>query len=211
VVQALPFKLGRVTRIGGSTLTTERRLGVNTLPVARCPALRGGWSAQEERTMVSENDSSPRRHQDPWNKGRLIGQKHPLKPSEAERCLDHRVRLQLEGRKRHLALSMNGWQTLVSTVRPMAPTRCDGQNQLRFTRRPATCGRFSFSLDIRSAKVPSVISRSRSRTRSASQSRWSCEPIRSCGLASPAGPKPAKNLSRAKRLNPTPSGSSPHR
>jgi hypothetical protein len=25
-----------------------------------------------------------------------------------------------------LALSMDGWQALVSTVQPMAPTRCDG-------------------------------------------------------------------------------------
>ena len=174
--------------------------------------------------MISENDSSPRRQHDPWNKGRLVGQKRPLKPRDVWTI---RVRLQLEGRKRHLALfnlaidsklrgcdlvrlqtddvcvggrvrdratviqkktgrpvqfeiteqtraagqdwlsslvpgagdtsfrvgfgsgrisrrdsmlalSMDGWQTLVSTVQPMAPTRCDGQNQLRFTRRPAT-------------------------------------------------------------------------
>ena len=37
----------------------------------------------------------------PWNKGRLIGQKHPLKPKEVWAI---RVRLQLEGRKRDLAL-----------------------------------------------------------------------------------------------------------
>src|SRR5271166_1383325 len=55
--------------------------------------------------------------------------------------------------------------------------------------------------DIRSSKAPSVISGLRSRTRSASQSRWSCEPIRSCGLAGPAGPQPVKNLSRAKWRN----------
>src|SRR5712672_574747 len=51
--------------------------------------------------MVSENDSSPRRQHDPWNKGRLIGQKRPLKPRDVWTI---RVRLQLEGRKRHLAL-----------------------------------------------------------------------------------------------------------
>ena len=50
--------------------------------------------------MVSENDS-PRRQHDPWNKGRLIGQKRPLKPRDVWTI---RVRLQLEGRKRHLAL-----------------------------------------------------------------------------------------------------------
>jgi len=37
----------------------------------------------------------------PWNKGRLIGQKRPLKPKEVWVI---RVRLQLEGRKRDLAL-----------------------------------------------------------------------------------------------------------
>src|SRR4051812_12731483 len=37
----------------------------------------------------------------PWNKGRLIGQKRPLKPKEVWTI---RVRLQLEGRKRDLAL-----------------------------------------------------------------------------------------------------------
>jgi integrase len=37
----------------------------------------------------------------PWNKGRLIGQKRPLKPKEVWAV---RVRLQLEGRKRDLAL-----------------------------------------------------------------------------------------------------------
>lgn len=37
----------------------------------------------------------------PWNKGRLIGQKRPLKPKEVSAI---RVRLQLEGRKRDLAL-----------------------------------------------------------------------------------------------------------
>jgi hypothetical protein len=43
--------------------------------------------------MVSENDSSPRRHPDPWNKGRIIGQKRPLKPRDVWTI---RVRLQLE-------------------------------------------------------------------------------------------------------------------
>jgi hypothetical protein len=47
----------------------------------------------EEKTMVSENDSSPRRHPDPWNKGRIIGQKRPLKPRDVWTI---RVRLQLE-------------------------------------------------------------------------------------------------------------------
>ena len=37
----------------------------------------------------------------PWNKGRLIGQKRPLKPKDVWAI---RARLQLEGRKRDLAL-----------------------------------------------------------------------------------------------------------
>lgn len=37
----------------------------------------------------------------PWNKGRLIGQKRPLKPKEVWAI---RARLQLERRKRDLAL-----------------------------------------------------------------------------------------------------------
>ena len=40
-------------------------------------------------------------HRVPWNKGRLIGQKRPLKPKEVWAI---RVRLQLEERRRDLAL-----------------------------------------------------------------------------------------------------------
>jgi integrase len=45
--------------------------------------------------------SSPPSRQAPWNKGRLTGQKRPLKPKDVWAI---RVRLQLEGRKRDLAL-----------------------------------------------------------------------------------------------------------
>ncbi len=38
---------------------------------------------------------------EPWNKGRLIGQKRPLRPKDVWSI---RVRLQLKGRKRDLAL-----------------------------------------------------------------------------------------------------------
>src|ERR1700736_937023 len=51
--------------------------------------------------MVSENDSSPRRQHDPWDKGRIIGQKRPLKPKDVWTI---RVRLQLEGRRQDLAM-----------------------------------------------------------------------------------------------------------
>jgi hypothetical protein len=45
--------------------------------------------------------SSPASRKAPWNKGRLTGQKRPLKPKDVWAI---RVRLQLEGRKRDLAL-----------------------------------------------------------------------------------------------------------
>jgi hypothetical protein len=48
-----------------------------------------------------ENSISPFRRREPWNKGRMIGQKRPLKPKDVWTI---RVRLQLEGRKRDLAM-----------------------------------------------------------------------------------------------------------
>jgi hypothetical protein len=59
------------------------------------------WSAPKETIMLTENLTSSRRQRNPWNKGRLIGQKRPLKSEDVWRI---RVRLQLEGRKRDLAL-----------------------------------------------------------------------------------------------------------
>ena len=54
-----------------------------------------------EAIMPMENPISlPRRHE-PWNKGRLVGQKRPLKPKDVWTI---RVRLQLEARKRDLAM-----------------------------------------------------------------------------------------------------------
>ena len=50
--------------------------------------------------MTTGNPVSPCRRA-PWNKGRLIGQKRPLKPKEVWTI---RVRLQLEGRRRDLAM-----------------------------------------------------------------------------------------------------------
>jgi len=50
--------------------------------------------------MTTEH-SIPTRQRAPWNRGRLIGQKRPLKPKDVWTI---RVRLQLEGRKRDLAM-----------------------------------------------------------------------------------------------------------
>ena len=51
--------------------------------------------------MLTGNQPLPRLARTPWNKGRLIGQKRPLKPKDVWAI---RVRLQLEQRKRDLAL-----------------------------------------------------------------------------------------------------------
>src|SRR5438477_6569858 len=55
----------------------------------------------KERTMRTTIPSFVDLAKDPWNKGRLIGQKRPLKPKEVWAI---RVRLQLEERRRDLAL-----------------------------------------------------------------------------------------------------------
>ena len=60
----------------------------------------GAVGSEEETIMLESNRPSvPRR--DPWNKGRLIGQKRPLKPRDVWSI---RVRLQVERRARNLAL-----------------------------------------------------------------------------------------------------------
>jgi hypothetical protein len=61
-------------------------------PVDDDPALRWKGSASPETTMTIENPI-PSRQRDPWNKGRLIGQKRPLKPKDVWSI---RVRLQLK-------------------------------------------------------------------------------------------------------------------
>jgi integrase len=55
----------------------------------------------EEATMHAPIPTFVGFEKAPWNKGRLIGQKRPLKPKDVWAI---RVRLQLEGRKRDLAL-----------------------------------------------------------------------------------------------------------
>ena len=58
---------------------------------------REGAVGSEETIMLDSNQQSvPRR--DPWNKGRLIGQKRPLKPKDVWSI---RVRLQVERRARN--------------------------------------------------------------------------------------------------------------
>jgi hypothetical protein len=60
---------------------------------------RAGVVGSEETTMPDINSPSPQC--DPWNKGRLTGQKRPLKPRDVWSI---RVRLQLEHRARDFAM-----------------------------------------------------------------------------------------------------------
>ena len=52
--------------------------------------------------MLDIDAVEPSLHRTPWNKGRLIGQKRPLKPKEVWAI---RVRLQLEQRRRDLTMA----------------------------------------------------------------------------------------------------------
>jgi hypothetical protein len=76
------------------------RLGcVGSPPLSACAGRAAVGT--EEATMHTTIPTIVGFAKAPWNKGRLIGQKHPLKPKEVWAI---RVRLQLEGRKRDLAL-----------------------------------------------------------------------------------------------------------
>jgi hypothetical protein len=86
----------------------ELRAGFNIKPATGHRIPRRPWSdrsregavGSEETIMLDSNQPSvPRR--DPWNKGRFIGQKRPLKPQDVWSI---RVRLQVERRARNLAL-----------------------------------------------------------------------------------------------------------
>src|ERR1700746_3218034 len=69
------------------------------VPPHRGRSERSGWD--QEATMHTAIPSPVSCKRAPWNKGRLIGQKRPLKPKDVWAI---RVRLQLQGRKRDLAL-----------------------------------------------------------------------------------------------------------
>ena len=60
-----------------------------------------GVVGSTEMTMPIDSNSSSSRKNVPWNKGRLTGQKRPLKPKDVWAI---RVRLQLQRRRRDLAL-----------------------------------------------------------------------------------------------------------
>src|SRR5580704_13880837 len=82
-----PFRRSRALRVG-----LRRR--------SRATWRWGGGGWHPETTMSTEYPAS--RHQrEPWNKGRLVGQKRPLNPKDVWTI---RVRLQMEKRQRDLAM-----------------------------------------------------------------------------------------------------------
>ena len=101
LLRPLPFKLGRITRIGGSANYPSAGLGVNysvgrPLTGAEQGVVGSGAEDHDQRKRLVAASAARSLEQ-----GRLIGQKRPLKPRDVWTI---RVRLQLEGRKRHLAL-----------------------------------------------------------------------------------------------------------
>jgi len=72
------------------------------LIVCSVQALRRVWSARKEATMpVPKNYASESQPRSPWNKGRLVGQKRPLKPKDVWAI---RERLEIGGNRRDIAL-----------------------------------------------------------------------------------------------------------
>src|SRR5215469_14219897 len=76
-------------------------------------------------TQAQATPSTPRR--EPWNKGKLIGQKPPLRPKHVWSI---RTRLQMEGRTRDLAMfnlaidsKLRGCDVLALRVEDVAPHR----------------------------------------------------------------------------------------
>ena len=82
----------------GEVSTTSRPPAVECPAGPRSDRSREGAVGYEETIMLDNNQPSvPRR--DPWNKGRPIGQKRPLKPKDVWSI---RVRLQVERRARNM-------------------------------------------------------------------------------------------------------------
>jgi integrase len=78
----------------------------NRPPAIECPAGlpvtgAGQGMVGSEETIMPDSNASPASKRDPWNKGRLTGQKRPLKPKHVWSI---RGRLRLEHRARDLAM-----------------------------------------------------------------------------------------------------------
>jgi len=228
----------------------------------------------------------PSRQRDPRNKGRIIGQKRPLKPKDVWTI---RVPLQLGGRERDLAMfnlaidsklwgdlirvkvddvcaggrvrdratviqkrtsrpvqleiteqtrstigdwpstpagvdtcsravsgsgrisrrgstpasSIDGWSAPVPIVRRTAHIRCAERRRLKFTRKPATCERYSCCSVTRNWKAPFAISGSRWMMRSVSRNGSNSERSWRCGLPSQGPRRPEARFAICPKPDPS--------
>lgn len=171
-------------------------------PVDGDPALRWKGSAPPKSIMIIGNPI-PSRQCEPWNKDRLVGQKRPLKPKDVWTI---RVRLQLEGRKRDLAMfnlaidsKLRGCDLVRMRIDDvyaggrvrdratvlqkktgwLVQSEFTEQTRSAIGERLATCDRYNCCSPARSWRAPSAILESRWTMLSPSGSRWSCRPDRS--------------------------------
>src|SRR5260221_13409607 len=88
--------------------------------------LRPCWSFSETRRMsMQENEAAPAPKSGPWNKGKLIGAKPPLRPKHVWSI---RTKLQVADRKRDLAMfnlaidsKLRGCDVVALKVEDIAP------------------------------------------------------------------------------------------
>lgn len=108
----------------------ESRVGAHipASPTSWAPGRKG--SVPTGTIMPTSDTANAQRNHDPWNKGRLLGQKRPLGPKDVWTI---RVRLQIEGCKRDVAMRescRNGWRVPDSRVPLTERTPCDGPRRL---------------------------------------------------------------------------------
>src|SRR5712671_5545780 len=104
----------------GCSPVTGRRLGTGMLVLRPC------WSFSETRRMsMQENEAAPAPKSGPWNKGKLIGAKPPLRPKHVWSI---RTKLQVADRKRDLAMfnlaidsKLRGCDVVALKVQDIAP------------------------------------------------------------------------------------------
>ena len=98
---------------------------------------------------------SSMRQREPWNKGKLIGQKPPLRPKHVWSI---RTRLQMEGRTRDLAMfnlaidsKLRGCDVVALRVEDVAPSGYSVDRAQRGRRRPVGPVRFELTEQTRQA------------------------------------------------------------
>ena len=85
------------------------------------------WWRRRPRRLLQRKEShhdttSTTNHREPWNKGKLVGQKAPLRPKDIWAI---RVRLQMQHRIRELALFNLGFDSKLRGCGLVAPCGCE--------------------------------------------------------------------------------------